>query len=364
MTKVLLASPQGNISGGIARWTRHVLGYYSALIQKEIELEWFDTARSVNIREDMSTVQRIWLGIKDYFQTIRKFKKKISCEKYDVLHLTTSASWGLIKDLFFTRIAKKNGMKTALHFRFGRTPELSVKKNWEWKLLCKVVSSSNAAIFIDKASYTTMLHEGFQNVKLLPNPIAPKVFDVVNNIGEVSKHNREVLFVGHCIKAKGIMELVQACKTIDNVSVKMVGSVSEDVKNELLQLAENSLQIEIVGEEPYEQIIKDMSQCDVFALPSYTEGFPNVILEAMACGCAIVATDVGAIPEMLEEQDGEKYGLMVKPKNTDQLKSAIEEMLNNQQLKQECRCNAKRRVEERYSMPQVWKQMIQIWKML
>lgn len=362
--RVLLASPQGNISGGIARWTKHVLQYYSSLTQKDIELEWFDTARSVNICEGMSTVQRILLGIKDYAQTIKKLKKKVSSKKFDVLHLTTSASWGLIKDLFFIRIARRNGIKTAVHFRFGRTPELSVKRNWEWKLLCRVVSASDVAVFIDKASYSTMQNLGFRNVKLLPNPITPRVFELVEKIGDVAKHNREVLFVGHCLKAKGVFELVQACKMIGNVKVKMVGSVSEDLRNELLQLAENAMQIEIVGEEPYGQIIKDMLQCDVFALPSYTEGFPNVILEAMACGCAIVATDVGAIPEMLEEEDGKMYGLIVKPKNTEQLKMAIEEMFNNQQLKQDCSTNARRRVEERYSMPQVWNQMTYIWNSL
>ena len=143
----------------------------------------------------------------------------------------------------------------------------------------------------------------------------------------------------------------------------MVGSVSETVKKELLQLAENALQIEIVGEEPYEEIIKDMSQCDVFTLPSYTEGFPNVILEAMACGCAIVATDVGSIPEMLEE-DGKRYGIMVKPMDAEQLQNAIALMLEDHQLNEECRKNAKQRVIERYSMPQVWKQMTNMWNSL
>ena len=44
---------------------------------------------------------------------------------------------------------------------------------------------------------------------------------------------------------------------------------------------------------------KDYAQADLFVFPSYSEGFPNVILESMAAGCAIVTTNVGAIPQML-----------------------------------------------------------------
>lgn len=53
----------------------------------------------------------------------------------------------------------------------------------------------------------------------------------------------------------------------------------------------------------------------------------------MACGCAIVTTPVGAIPEMLEEEDGKHYGIMVEPRNVEQLKRAIERMLSDLTLR-------------------------------
>ena len=105
-----------------------------------------------------------------------------------------------------------------------------------------------------------------------------------------------------------------------------------------------------------------MCQCDIFVLPTYTEGFPNVILESMACGCAIVTTPVGAIPEMLEEENGKHYGLMVEPRNVEQLKSSIEKMLSDIDYKNECRTNVQQRVNERYNIDSVWRQMVDVWR--
>ena len=67
-----------------------------------------------------------------------------------------------------------------------------------------------------------------------------------------------------------------------------------------------------------------LSASDVFVLPSYTEGFPNVIIEAMAMGKPIIATSVGAIPEMLDEG----CGVVVPPKDADSLQKALQKVCN------------------------------------
>lgn len=362
MLKVLLASPKGNISGGIARWTGHILNYYGSLEDKPVELDFFDTARTVNIGEKMSLFTRIRYGVKDYSNSLRRFREEIGKKKYDVLHMTTSASWGLLKDIFFIRAARKAGMKTVIHYRFGRTPQLAKAKNWEWHLLCKVVRLSDSSVFIDNASYKTMKDLGYNNVCLVPNPISPAVFDTINKCNVTERQCNEILFVGHCIKAKGVFELAKACKEINDCTVRMVGSITEALKEELLQLFGDNDRISIVGEEPYDYIINDMLRCSVFALPSYTEGFPNVILEAMACGCPIVATDVGAIPEMLDIENGDNHGICVKPQDIDGLKSSIQKMLDDRTYATQCGFNAQKRVNELYSMSKVWEQMVYMWK--
>lgn len=360
--KVLLVAPASKASGGISRWTQHIKAYFESLNEKSVDLEFFDTARSEFIPDDIAFIPRVKLAVKDYRVIIRDFKETLRKETYDVVHITSSAGIGLFRDLYMIRMVRKKCSHAIVHFRFGRIPQLAKEKNWEWKLLTHVVKAADRVIVLDKRSYQTLHESGFTNVYLLPNMIAPSVENAINSMPVETRTPGRLLFVGHCIATKGVYELVEACKNIQNIHLVLVGAIKDDVRSELKDVSERGGWLEIMGEKPYTEVIKEMLKCDVFVLPTYTEGFPNVILEAMACGCTIVTTPVGAIPEMLEEEDGKPYGLMVAPKNTEHLKEAIDRMLNDRTYKEACGNNARIRVHERYSMPKVWERLTQIWE--
>ena len=360
--RILLASPIGK-SGGIARWTEHILNYYADHKDYSCHMDFMSMTldRDKDSKVTSGLWNRICKGLVNYYIISRQERKILQENKYDVIHIASSASISLTKDLYMIHIAHRRGVKAIIHFHFGRIPELARQKNWEWKLLCKVVKKADMVVVIDKMSYNTLLQAGFTNVRLLPNPIAPKVLEIVGCGEELTRKNREILFVGHGYRTKGIYELVASCRDIPHVNVKMLGAISDATRDDLLKYSGNAEWLDIVGEIPYEQVIEAMLKCDVFVLPTYTEGFPNVILESMACGCAIVTTPVGAIPEMLEEEDGKHYGIMVEPRNVEQLKVGIEKMLSDADFKNECRENVKQRVNERYNMDSVWRQMVNIW---
>jgi glycosyltransferase involved in cell wall biosynthesis len=111
-----------------------------------------------------------------------------------------------------------------------------------------------------------------------------------------------------------------------------------------------------------EVVIKHMLSCSVLVLPSYTEGFPNVILEGMACGCPIVATSVGAIPEMLNYHLDAEAGICIIPGNVEILQRAIEQMLDDKIFAKKCGQNARDRVISEYSIEVIWHQLITIWE--
>ena len=358
--KVLLASPYGGVAGGISRWTEHIMSYYKSMQNPGCELTLLPMGRSSFVSVSSGFLYRIWAACVDYIPIVSTFKKLIRDNEYDVIHITSSASLSLLKDLYMLSIAKRNRIKTVIHFRFGRIPELAIKKNWEWKLLKKVVGLSNIAIVLDKSSYDTLRSYGFENVEMLPNPISQGVNAIVDNHSEVDREPKTILFTGHVIKTKGVFELVDACNRIPGVKLRMVGHVDNDMKQKLLLSA--TCDLDIFGEIPYEDVIKEMLKCDVFVLPTYTEGFPNVILESMAAGCAIVATCVGAIPQMLEDENGKHYGIVVNPMDVDSLVYGISQLLMDDELKAECRMNVKARVNERYSIESVWNRMSEIWQ--
>ena len=75
-----------------------------------------------------------------------------------------------------------------------------------------------------------------------------------------------------------------------------------------------------------------LSAFDVFVLPSVKEGFPWVLIEAMSAKLPVIATDVGAVPEIIDDH---KNGLLVKPKSPDGLADKIKEVLENDHLRNE-----------------------------
>lgn len=365
--RILLCTPykqdKSVVSGGINIWGHNVLSYYREH-NDEVICDAISYDRKYNVKENAGLLTRVIFGIKDYWAAIKETKVKIKTKSYDVLHLCTSAQLSLIKDYYILKYARKKGLKTVLHLHFGRIPELFENNNWESFLLKKVAQIANMIVVMDANSYSVLNENGF-NVSYLPNPISPVILDQICSMrGSVSRKVSKVLYVGHVIPSKGVYELVKACGDISDIELHLIGTIDEDVRNKLNKITkhnEASDYLKIRGAMPHEQVVQEMLSAGVFVLPSYTEGFPNVILEAMACGCPIVATDVGAIPEMLDIENGNNNGICVKPKDVEGLRGAIQKMLEDHDYAVQCGQNAQRRVNMLYSMPQIWTQLVNVW---
>ena len=87
-------------------------------------------------------------------------------------------------------------------------------------------------------------------------------------------------------------------------------------------------------------------QLDLFVLPSYTEGLPNVVLEACAAGVPVVATAVGGTPEVID--DGVS-GYLIPPGSVDQLIASVDEAFENEERLREIAFQGRQRVLENYS---------------
>lgn len=366
-TKVLLISPVpgNNYAGGIARWTTHIMSYYNAKKDKEgIELSLLPVVRTLKA-VDESSFNRLRKGIPDYLSIILEFRKRIRRQRPDVVHLVSSGSVSLIKDYIILKLAHNKGIKTVVHFRYGRIPEISRADNMEWKLLKRVAGLADKTILLDVKSYNTLHEAGFENIEILPNPLSEDITRLAEQYRAEGRRERTLLFVGQLVPAKGINELMAACLHIPGIKLRLAGSVAGDVKERLMEQAAAKDEpgwLEILGEREYPAgIIKEMASASVFVLPTYTEGFPNVILESMACGCPIVASAVGAIPEMLDGSSGKPAGLVIPPKDPAALEGAIRRMLDDKGFAAACGENAHGRVSEQYSMNSVWYKMARIW---
>ena len=368
MLKVLLCSPFSIDSrytqGGIVVWAQSIVNYYKTL-SSGIQMDVIPFDRRV--RPDMrgGMFSRVLGGAIDYWSSIRKTRVQLRAGNYDVLHLCSSASISLVKDIVVLRMAKRKGVKTTIHFHFGRIPELAELNNWEWKMLSRVVRIADNAITMDRRSYNTLREKGFLNVYYWPNPLSLNVIRQVNEEAPaVKKVDRKICFVGHVIPTKGVYELVEACNGIEGIKLYILGESTQEVRNRMMKIAGDADWLVFVGEVNHRQVISEMLSSSIFVLPSYTEGFPNVILESMACGCAIVATTVGAIPDMLAINSDEPCGLCCEPKDIDGLRRSIQFFIDNPDKAQEYGARAINRVNDMYAIPRVWEQMVEQWHAL
>lgn len=368
MIKVLFCSPYLSsddvVKGGINTWGRYIMEYVATDGQSDAEIIPVSFDRFVSSSEGRSIFLRVFRGVQAYKVPVKKAISSMKMDAPDVLHLCTSAGFGLLRDLVLLRKAKRYGIKTVVHFHFGRIPELQKQNNWEWKLICKVMKLCDTAVVMNRPSEKTLIASGFKNVKYLPNPLAMNVLKKIEEIRYRYKRiPRRLLYAGHVIRTKGVYELVEACSRIPNIELRIVGKCLPDVESDLKTIASKNNDgtwMNIVGEVDHDTVLAELLQADMFVFPSYTEGFPNVILEAMACGCPIVSSDVGAIPEMLDV-DGKPCGVCFKPKSVEEILTSIFLILDNGSVKTQLPLHAYERLNFEYVMPKVWSKLVGIW---
>jgi glycosyltransferase involved in cell wall biosynthesis len=136
-----------------------------------------------------------------------------------------------------------------------------------------------------------------------------------------------VLYVGHVTREKGAYDLVRAVAQggprlrESHVVVLGDGSGFEECR-ELAQ--ELGIRASFVGARPHDEVATWLGACDVLALPSWNEGMPNVVLEALASGRPVVASRVGGIPDVI---DSDASGRLVPARDPASLARALERVL-------------------------------------
>lgn len=157
----------------------------------------------------------------------------------------------------------------------------------------------------------------------------------------------QILSVGYLIERKGFEYLIKAMKEVltkhENVQLKIVGSGPlENKLNNIITDMDLNEKVEILKNVSDEDLLKLYNLSDLFVLPSVvdsqgnTEGLGVVLLEAMACGLPVIGSDVGGIPDIIEEG---KTGFLVQEKNISELSKTILHLINDKNLRQKFASN-------------------------
>jgi hypothetical protein len=172
-----------------------------------------------------------------------------------------------------------------------------------------------------------------------------------------------LLFVGQDIRRKGLPDLLGAfVRLIDKVehNLVIVGPLAAEVQRLAPALTEQlKNRIVITGPQSPDDIPSYMQNCSLLILPSYEEGLPNVVLEAMACGKPVVATRITGTSEAVIDK---ATGLLISPGQPLQLAQAIEWLIHNPHQAQEMGKRGQERVMAHFTWQQHAAKMAAIYE--
>lgn len=183
-----------------------------------------------------------------------------------------------------------------------------------------------------------LIHNGIDPYKLdflSRDEARVKLFEKLSRqSGRIFQADTIIGTVANLYPTKGIKFLIEAAehfKGNENIVFMVIGGGSEK-ENLELQIKNHKLQnkIFLLGQLPDGH--KFIPAFDIFVLPSVKEGFPFAVLEAMSAKLPVIATRVGAVPEIV---DNGKNGFIVEPANSSALAGKIKELLANDYLRQE-----------------------------
>ncbi len=222
-----------------------------------------------------------------------------------------------------------------------------------WKVTASILNRA-AYVIANSDSLRDLARKSFpgESIQVITNGICVNTFYPRDINGGKDKEIR-VLCVARLIDRKGVEYLLKAMGL--NESSRFILYLAGDgpLTPELRRLARQlgiEMKIEFLGFVYGEALTKRYQEADIFVLPSLSESFSMALLEAMASGLPIVATNVGGIPELIT--DGEN-GFLVPPADPDSLSDAIERLATSSDMRHQFALANRRKTEGSYTWSRI-----------
>ena len=322
------------------------------LREKGVKVCHFDTTRSFN-----------WLSAMKMAQLIKK-------ERVSLVHAHAPFAGSIISSL----AGKLAGVPVIIHAHlqdvlssnsFIRSYQ-NMMNYWTSRNCC------NAIIAVSHQVKDALITEGFDSHKfsVVHNGTPLNTLEIYSNIRtqlNIPEDIPVVIHVGRLCKSKGQHLLLQAAANLHQPGQEAVylivgkdleqdGAYLNYLKDMAQELGINK-SVHFLGHRA--DIPQLLALSDLLVLPSYTEGLPLVILEAMAAGLPVVATPVGGIPEVVIHQE---TGLLVPVEDVQGLGDAILRLLQNPHLMQEMGSKALEMVRKDFSVEKMCREVFDIYQ--
>ena len=301
--RILVLGYSPRLSGGVVNVTQHLLDHLPNLELHPILFCYGKPIKSV-----LFTLSSFF----HFLLKISFFRKR-----YKIVHIIIGSSGDAVRTIPFILLAKILRLKICLQFH--KSSDI-LKKQIPNKLLLSLVvkawQMSHVLAFLSPKLKT--LHEAeigsTSPTAIIPNALPPKW--LVKEAQPFSERTKDIIFLGRWSWEKGIDDLTAAMATLD---IDTYCDIYSDAPKE-----ENHKKCRFHPWATSEQVKHIISSAKLLVLPSYSEAYPTILLEAAACGTPFIATDIAGVPDIVENS---KAGLLITPGDNQDLNKKIKEIL-------------------------------------
>jgi len=331
--RVAMLGPSLDAQGGIATLARTFITSKSL---DGVEVRYFPTVG------DGSKLTKIGQMAKGQAGFLRSLG-----EGWDLVHIHVADGNSFYRKMAYFQQARAAGLPVVLHNNFAHLDDLVAKSKVHESIVRKCYSDAAQVHCVshDMARNITEWTDGQANVRVLFNPVPAEEFPWSGPRG--ARDEPVVLFMGRVGERKGIFDLIEAWPSVveacPRARLRVGGDGDLDRLHERVDALDLADSVEVLGWISGEDRLEAYAEADVYCLPSYAEGLPISVLEAMASGLAVVSTTVDGIPDAVVEGE---TGFLLEPGDREGTADRLVRLLKDVEQRDRFGVAARHRVEQ------------------
>jgi glycosyltransferase involved in cell wall biosynthesis len=321
--KVIIIVPAITAKGGISNYYQIMENYFLDNV-----IYMYRGARNYPYKSGfLSELKRLVKDYSIYFRYLMNPEVKL------IQTTTALGRNAVLRDAIFIILAKIMKKKTIVFYRGWDM--LYEKKVSRSKIFNNIFLKVDASIVLSQYQKKWLEEREAGNIYIGTTVVDDQMLELINpesiikKLSDISQRKIKLIFLARLEKAKGIFELIDAfIKLNESGRFELIivgsGTVEDEVKMLALNLKLNN--IEFKGFLTGKDKINSFEISDIYIFPSYTEGMPNSVLEAMAMGLPVLTTKVGGLVDFFEEG---KNGLYIEKFSSESIVSKINQLAEN-----------------------------------
>lgn len=330
--KICMVVPQSDVKGGIASV---VNGYRENGLGKDCTISYVESYC------DGSKMEKFVKAIKGYLL----FAKEIIMNKPDIVHIHSSFGPSFYRKIPFIYMAIWRKIKIVNHIHGAEFDKLYTDTDIKKKKRVKKVYEKCDVLIALSEEWKEKLGKIVSKEKIVVIENYTLIPEFVNK-----ERQNQILYLGELGKRKGCFDIPfiyqKAISEEAPVSLIMAGDGAKEEVKKAFQEQNVKSNVYFPGWVRGEKKENLLQESSIFLFPSYNEGMPMAILEAMSYGLAIITTNVGGIPKLIE--DGVN-GYLCEPGDINDLADKLKELIENPEKRSAFGREARTKVTENYS---------------